>query len=129
MFMYYARPFASIFMLVRLIFILIFPSTLVYRLALVIYVSFLVIYIVINSCVSGLLGLLILLVYVGAMMIMIRYICAVSPNMKYSYSLGVRVVAFVTGVLITISLLLPGFSSTPSPDSLTPSFLFTDLGL
>jgi hypothetical protein len=127
--MFYARSFASIFILVRLLFMLLFPSTLVYSLVLVLYVSFLVVYMVINSSVSGLLGLLILLVYVGAMIIIIRYICAVSPNMKYSYSVSVILVTFITVLLIFLSLLLPRLGSTPNPDFLTPSFLFTDLGL
>jgi hypothetical protein len=115
--------------LIILIAMLVFPSTIVYSLSLVIYVTFLVVYIVTYSFVSGLLGLLILLVYVGAIMVIIRYICAVSPNIKYTYSL--RVVALGSFMLFLRLLVftLPPLSPLPQPETLSPSFLFTDLGI
>lgn len=115
--------------LIILIAMLVFPSTIVYSLSLVRYVTFLVVYIVTYSFVSGLLGLLILLVYVGAIMVIIRYICAVSPNIKYTYSL--RVVALGSFMLFLRLLVftLPPLSPLPQPETLSPSFLFTDLGI
>ena len=129
MFIHYISSSVSLLMLLRLFTILVFPSTLVYSLTLVGYVSFLVTCIVINSSIGGLIGLLVLLVYVGAIMIIISYICAVSPNIKYCTSIGVMVLLFFIFVALLLSSVLPAPSSTPCVDTLTPSFLFTDLGL
>lgn len=110
--------------------ICIFPRTLVYSLSLVSFVSFLVVYTVYNSCIAGLLGLLIILVYVGAIIIMIRYICAVSPNIKYTLSFIHYISLLLFFFTFFICCLVPRVYLTSASSSfLTPSFFFTDVGL
>lgn len=117
-------------MLATLVTMLVYPRTIVYRLRLVRYVTFLVSFIVTHSLVSGLLGLLILLVYVGAIMVIVSYICAVSPNIKYSRSLSVGVICSFVCCLTLLSLTLPSVTCPqPSPERLSPSFLFSDMGV
>lgn len=116
-------------LLIVVLSLLLLPSPLVYTLSLVVFVVGSIAYSSYYSLLSGLMGLLILLVYVGAMMIMISYICAISPNVKYSFSFSSFFFSSITFVLFLVILLVPSFSSSEflglSP---SPSLLFTDMG-
>lgn len=121
-------------MFVSFIFIIIvfFPRTLVYSLALVFYLLIVLFTLVNFTIIRGLLALLVLLVYIGAMMVIISYICAVSPNIKYYASLASQLVALVLFFFIALSFILPSVSGSfigCSSYSLAPSFLFTDVGV
>jgi hypothetical protein len=103
-------PTITFFVLSVFLVIIFFPRTLVFSLSLVIYISLLLFSVVNFSLISGLLALLVLLVYVGAIIIMISYICAVSPNIKYFSSFvstltAVFVVAFLFSRLSGVNIL------------------------
>lgn len=70
-------------MIFRFFVMTLFPSTLVYTMCLVLYVVFSASFLVTYDLVPGLIALLVTLVYVGAIIVIISYICAVSPNIKY----------------------------------------------
>ena len=129
MLIHYTNLIGCLPILIILLAILVFPSTIVYSLRLVLYVTYLVVYIVRYSFVRGLLGLLILLVYVGAIIVIIRYICAVSPNIKYTYSLSVVALAAFMLCLSSVSFTLSSVTLPPPSETLSPSFLFTDFGI
>lgn len=129
MFMHYAGSLSLLFIVFLLLFMLIFPSTLVYRLSLVCYVSFFCRILVFSSSLAGLLGLLILLVYVGAIIVIIRYICAVSPNIKYYFSIRLFVACFLVFLVLLGAILLPYVTMPFSTSLLSPSFIFRDVGV
>lgn len=117
-------------MILGFILITLFPSTLVYTACLVLYVVLLVTFLVAYNLVPGLIALLVTLVYVGAMIVIIRYICAVSPNIKYYQSImhSIALIAYSLVCLIT----LVGSVTTSSvavEGSLTPSVFFSDIGV
>jgi hypothetical protein len=106
-----------------------YSSALVYRLSLVIFVAVVLSTIVFSELLPGLMGLLILLIYVGAMIIIIGYICAVSPNLKYNYTLiSFLLSGFVVRFLVSVFVISLS-SCQVFFDSLSPSFLLSDLGL
>lgn len=124
-------PTITFFVLSVFLVIIFFPRTLVFSLSLVIYISLLLFSVVNFSLISGLLALLVLLVYVGAIIIMISYICAVSPNIKYFSSFVSILTAVFVVAFLSLSLVFPTIiiNLVPANDShITPSFLFTDVG-
>ncbi len=124
-------PTITFFVLSVFLVIIFFPRTLVFSLSLVIYISLLLFSVVNFSLISGLLALLVLLVYVGAIIIMISYICAVSPNIKYFSSFVSILTAVFVVAFLFLSLVFPTIiiNLVPVNDShITPSFLFTDVG-
>lgn len=69
---------------VSVLFILLIVSSPLFYMVILLIVSLLLVYtLVVYSALSGLLGLLILLVYYGAILILISYVCSVSPNVNY----------------------------------------------
>jgi len=79
--------FISLSLIFSLLFI--YKNPLFYISALLITSIISFIYLVLNSFVSTLTGLILVIIYVGAIIILIGYICAVSPNLilkrNYSY--------------------------------------------
>jgi hypothetical protein len=71
---------------IRLSFILsllfVFPNTIFYRIALLFLVAFFIFFINVNFILSGLIGILMAIVYIGAIMILIGYTCAICPNLN-----------------------------------------------
>ncbi len=129
MFVPFFDPYVIFTIIVTFILMLMFPSTLVYRLSLVLYVSILVISIVSYSFVNGLMGLLLLIVYVGAIIVIIRYICAVSPNIKYTYSLSSSLSLLIFIVFAVLAFMVPSPVYSFSSSFAGPSFMFTDIGI
>lgn len=119
----------SVFLRVFILF-LFYSSTLVYSLSLVLFVVVVLFYLVYSNLLAGLMALLLLLVYVGAMIIIIGYICAVSPNIKYEYTftsflvLGLICLCFIGVVFFGLT-----YTYTLVEDLLSPSFILTDLGI
>lgn len=109
--------------------LLLLPSPLVYTLSLVIFVVGSVSYASYYGLINGLIRLLILLVYVGAIIIIVSYICAVSPNLKYSFSFSSLFFSLFILFSYFILLLFPSVSYTEySHIAPSPSLLFTDMG-
>jgi hypothetical protein len=93
--------------------IFVFSNTLSYVLILLCLVRALIALLVSCNALRGLVGLIVCIVYVGAMMILIGYICAVSPNLITASS---RV---TTLFLVTAAIVL--FLGLPSPLLYSPS--------
>jgi hypothetical protein len=109
--------------------LLLLPSPLVYTLSLVLFVVGSVSYSSFYGLVNGLMALLILLVYVGAIIIIVSYICAVSPNLKYSFSFSSLGFSILILLLFFALVLFPSISYVEySSHSISPSLLFTDMG-
>jgi hypothetical protein len=70
---------------------------------------------------------MLLIVYVGAMMILIGYVCAVCPNVNFSVTPGSYSLIFLLTPLIF--LLTPLSFSTPSSYFSSFNFFYTTLGL
>ena len=60
--------------------IFIFANSLYYSLSLLVFILFIIFFIVAHSFIASLTALILSIVYVGAMMILIGYICAICPN-------------------------------------------------
>lgn len=117
-------------MIFRFFLMTLFPSTLVYTLCLVLYVVFSASFLVTYDLVPGLIALLVTLVYVGAIIVIISYICAVSPNIKYYRTIlhNLSLLLFLVYSLVALlgSIVL---YTMPLDVSLTPSVLFSDIGV
>ncbi len=129
MFAPFFEPYILSCIVLSFLVMLLFPRTLVYSLCLVLYVSLLVVSIVFQSFVRGLLGLLLLMVYVGAMIVIISYICAVSPNIKYTHSLLSSLGSLVFALSAFLSLFLSTYHPRKVFSFTSPSFMFTDTGM
>ncbi len=130
MFINFISSYVVIFIVIVFIFMSFFPRTLVYSLSLIAYVSFIVLWSVICGLLEGLLRLLVVLVYVGAIIIIICYICAVSPNIKYEVSFIGFLSFLFCCLLFFYSILSPSYEfHLTTNNAPTPSFFFTDVGL
>ena len=74
------------FLFLTVALILIYPNTFRYVFALLVFVLFSLFYLTSISYLSTILFLIVLAVYLGAMIIFIGYICAISPNVLLSSS-------------------------------------------
>ncbi len=61
-----------------------FPNTIYYSLNLLIIVFLTLSYLFYTGCISSLTLLMLLIIYVGAIIILIGYVCAVCPNVNFS---------------------------------------------
>lgn len=67
--------------------IFVFSNSLYYIISLLFVSLFTLIYLVSINYISVLIFLLIIIIYIGAIIIFIGYICAICPNIKFSYNL------------------------------------------
>ena len=117
------------FVLIFLLFI--FPNSLFYSLSLILFSSFVLIYLVTNSFLSLLVLFMFLIVYLGAIIILIGYICAISPNLTLKSSWAFR---FSGSSLLFFSLfgilypLIPSPSYSASVDILS-RFFYSSFGI
>lgn len=81
-------------------------------------VIYVVAFLVLNSLVSTIFSLMVVLVYAGAMLIFIGYVCAVCPNPIFysSFSILVLSVGFTATLLLTGRLSLGGAASARRSD-------------
>ena len=86
---------------------LVFSNSLYYSIVLLFIVVYLLFFLVVNSLISTLTMIIFTIVYIGAMMILIGYVCAISPNILTSPSY--RYLYFV--LLPPIFLMSPHFTS------------------
>ena len=103
--------------------VIFFPNTIFYTISLLILVLYLTMFMVSLSFLSSLVSLILVLVYVGAIMILVGYICAVSPNVITSLKVS------PLPLLLTISIFRLGsdtiFSSVFSQSS-PSSYFYSD---
>lgn len=86
-------------------FVFLFQNPLFYSLSLVFLSSFAVFHLVFNSVIPASIGFILLLVYLGAILILFSYVCAVVPNLSYgSLSLSLRVVLVIVSFIIIFLL-------------------------
>ena len=90
--------FASVF------FIFVYSNSIFYTLSLLFLLTFLLCSLAASSKISVFLLLLLFIVYAGAILILIGYICAVCPNLKFSPSLKYSIFYFSIPLLILIVL-------------------------
>ena len=105
---------------------LLFPNTMYFRLNLLIVVFSTLSFMLYIGTIRSLTVLMLLIVYVGAIIILIGYVCAVCPNIKFSNS---NIVLPVTLLAPTLILLSPSQYLTPTIFSNSFNFFFTPLGL
>lgn len=87
--------------------VLVLSTPLTYALFLVVFRILMIYVLVLNCVLSGLLGLLLLLVYLGAMIILISYVCAVVPNLDYESIRGdYRSIGGFVVVLVLVSVVV-----------------------
>lgn len=101
--------------LIRLLFItlLIFSNSMFYTSFLLLLVVVIVAFLYSNSFVSSISSLILVLVYVGAIMVLVGYICAVSPNIVTRPKASMpRLILLL--VVITISFKDPIYSNLDS---------------
>lgn len=87
--------------------ILVFSNSLYYSIVLLFIIVYLLFFLVVNSLISTLTIIMFTVVYIGAIMILIGYVCAISPNILTSPSY--RYLYFL--LLLPVSFISPDFSS------------------
>ena len=106
-----------LFLLVTLILIL--PNTFRYLISLLVFVLVSLFYLTTISYINTILFLIVVVVYLGAIIIFIGYICAISPNILLSYSYA-QSSFFRFFLIVSICFFL---SYIPKTDLLVGSFL------
>jgi len=99
----------------------IFPNTIYYSLNLLIIVFLTLSYLFYTGCITSLTLLILLIIYVGAIIILIGYVCAVCPNVNFSSNIK-YLYAFAIFSLFS-AFMAPSAFMTPST-SLLPVFNF-----
>ena len=103
-----------------------FPNSIYYTIVLLRFRLLFLYYLASSFSLRVLLFLAIVIVYVGAMMVLIGYICAISPNVSFkSTSLPLPLILFLS-VLFPFST-SPSLCYLPSPD--LASFFYTEIGV
>jgi hypothetical protein len=118
--------------LLSFIFLFLVLTTPLFYALILLAVSLLVVCIsVLGSSISSLLGLLILLVYYGAIIILISYVCSVSPNLNYDL-LSVNNPVFISTLFLVgrsfLGVFLPGLSLSAPSSPLMVSFFYSLMG-
>lgn len=103
---------------------LLFPNTLYFSINLLLVVFTTLSFIFYLGLISSLTVLMLLIVYVGAMIILIGYVCAVCPNINLSPTFN-RSLFFIVPIFIVF---IPVHFMTPSLYSHSFNFFFTSLG-
>ena len=105
--------------------ILLFPNALYFRLNLLAVVFSTLSFIFYVGLISSLTVLMLLIVYVGAIIILIGYVCAVCPNVNFSTTTNSYSFVLVAPALV---LLTPAQFLAPSLYSHSFNFFFTVVG-
>lgn len=116
-----------VFLFVSIFSMFLFPNTIYFSLNLLLVVFTTLSFLFYSNIVTSLTVLMLLIVYVGAMMILIGYVCAVCPNVNFSVTPGSYSLIFLLTPLIF--LLTPLSFSTPSSYFSSFNFFYTTLGL
>lgn len=103
-----------------------FVNTLYFTMVLMFSVVSFSIYSVYLGFVSSLFAVILIIIYVGAMIIFIGYICAISPNILFSSPLPASVLFFLIG---SVLFFLPSHSSFNSNFSPLTDFLYSSSGV
>ena len=89
--------------------IFIFPNTIYYRLNLLVIVFLTLAFLFYTGCITSLTVLMLVIVYVGAIIILIGYVCAVCPNVNMSSQTAY--VPFVSLLFVISTLFFPSNQS------------------
>lgn len=116
-----------VFLFVSIFSMFLFPNTIYFSLNLLLVVFTTLSFLFYSNIITSLTVLMLLIVYVGAMMILIGYVCAVCPNVNFSVTPGSYSLIFLLTPLIF--LLTPLSFSTPSSYFSSFNFFYTTLGL
>ena len=96
-----------VFLIIISLSLFIFKNSLYFTIALLIISMFTLAFLVLNTNLSALTGFILIIVYVGAIIVLIGYICAVSPNLNlepnYSFLFLIILLARITFFLSPIS--------------------------
>lgn len=103
-----------------------FVNTLYFTLVLMLSVVSISVYSVYLGLFSSLFALVLIIIYVGAMMIFIGYICAISPNILFGSSISPFLTFSIVPVSLSFSSFYPSFNSNLSP---LTDFLYSSSGL
>ena len=114
--------------------VFLFSSPLLYSLFLALFALIVVFHSVMNYSIIRLLGAVLLLVYLGSIIILIAYVCAVVPNLRYpSFTGGLWQRGFIilTAVLFSVGFNFIGFFPPEFifPSIRLPTFLYRVFGL
>lgn len=106
------------FILRVILFLIVLASPLFYSLILLFIRLFIISAATLYSVIPRLLGLLILLVYYGAIIILISYVCSVSPNLNYDFyrlsdPLFLAILTIACGSLISLFVPISVISFSP----------------
>jgi hypothetical protein len=104
-----------------------FPNTIYFSLNLLLVVFTTLSFLFYSNIVTSLTVLMLLIVYVGAIIILIGYVCAVCPNVNFSVTPGSYPLIFFLTPLIFF--LTPACLSTPSSYFSSFNFFYSTLGL
>lgn len=118
------------FLLLLTVLMMIYCNTLFYTLSLLVISSFLLLNLLSLNVIHGLTVLVVLVVYLGAMMVLIGYVCAVSPNLFIGSPLTLSrgVVLFILFYLVSLFLDSYMFSFATSSYRTVRSFFFSSFG-
>lgn len=89
--------------------IFIFPNTIYYRLNLLVIVFLTLAFLFYTGCITSLTVLILLIIYVGAIIILIGYVCAVCPNVNMSSQTAY--IPFVSLLFVISTLFFPSNQS------------------
>jgi hypothetical protein len=96
-----------VFLIIISLSLFIFKNSLYFTIALLIISMFTLAFLVLNTNLSALTGFILIIVYIGAIIVLIGYICAVSPNLNlepnYSFLFLIILLARITFFLSPIS--------------------------
>ena len=107
----------TLLLFIFIFFLFVYPNSLFYTVVLLFLSSVVLFNLVSLSILSVLLMLLILIVYAGAIMILIGYVCAVCPNLRFNPNISYSLYSFFLPLLVISAVLrvsIPSFSSIPS---------------
>lgn len=114
-----------------ILFFTIFVSPLFYAVILLLVRGYVIFHLTVSSIMPGLISLLILLVYYRAIIILICYVCSISPNVSYekvSTLSSTRVFIFCLVIRSAVSIAIPTQFSTSFSNLQLVSFFYSYLG-
>lgn len=103
-----------------------FVNTLYFTLVLILRVVSFSLYSVYLGVISSLFAVVLIIIYVGAMMIFIGYICAISPNILFTSSLSYLTLTLVIPFSLCFACMYPSFNSNLAP---LRDFLYSSSGI
>ena len=107
----------TLVLFISIFFLFVYPNSIFYTVVLLFLSSVVLFNLVSLSVLSVLLTLLMIIVYAGAIMILIGYVCAVCPNLRFNPSIRYSLYSFFLPLLtlaVALRVSIPSFSSIPS---------------